>query len=220
MGLTLGISTSSSQFRLVLGENEKVIYYSGDEPPENGGPVLVKDIAPLLTKGLEHTGRKIMEIRKILVDIGPGGTSSVRTGVSFANGLSYSLGIPIYPVSSMELIGLEVWEKYQMPVAIIAKSIRGNAFIARYEGKMAALRYGLPEEFAPEMFASVDELAIAGIIRKKFFDLFPDKKIHDSGIQNVRTQLLIERQELFLDREMRFPRLPVPVTEQRIPVYE
>lgn len=223
MSLTLGISTSSSQFRIVLGEKGKVLFHSGDDPSLNAsdGPVeLIKDISPLLVKGLESTGAGIKEIKKIIVDIGPGGTSSVRTGVAFANGLSYSLGIPVCPVSSMELIGIECWEKYGLSVVVAVKSVRGNAYVGLYNGRMAGLKYGLPEQFIHEMVAPVGEFVVAGAFRNKVIELFPDREIRDSGIQSVNALLLVERESLFEKRAAFYPNLPVPLTEQMIPAFD
>ena len=44
----------------------------------------------------------------IIVNIGPGGFSGIRSGVSFAIGLAEALGIGMYPVTSFDVIAEEV----------------------------------------------------------------------------------------------------------------
>ena len=60
---------------------------------------------------LAEIQKPINDLKEIFVDVGPGGTSSIRTGVSIANALSYALNIPSYPVASCELIHSFVSEK-------------------------------------------------------------------------------------------------------------
>jgi len=210
--LTLGISTSSGQFALVMGENGTVIFNSEDyQLAEN------KDVDVLISACLGKTGKSPGDITNILVDIGPGGTSRVRTGIAFANSLSYSLGIPVCPVSSMELAGLDAWENYALPVIATVKSISGNAYIGFYnDHQLKGIRYGTIKEVVPELVSGLDGFAVVGYHREQIISLFPDKKVIDSGCLYGSVRILIEKIDLFKDRALIFPRIALPITEKTI----
>lgn len=220
MDLILGISTSSTHFEVILGDD------SNGSP--NSQPSVVfsskndlfidntRDIALLVSEGIAKLGATASDIKSIIVDIGPGGTSLVRTGVAFANGFAYSLKIPVCPVSSVELIGLEAWEKYQLPVICTIKSIKDNAYVALYAGKLIKLKYGILKEVVAEMTTEISEFVVAGAHRAQLVEFFTDKKIHDSGLQIGQAKFLIEKAETFKDRAVSFPLFAHPITEQSI----
>ena len=161
--LTLGISTSSGQFALVLGEGGKIIYNSKEFEINN-------ELDDMLCSALKSCGKEVKDITGIIVDIGPGGTSRVRTGVAFANSLSFSSGIPVYPVSSMELAGVDAGSKYNIPVIATVKSIKGNAYIGLYNDGQVTIIYG-PIEEIPLMTENLNEFAVVGFHREAIINL-------------------------------------------------
>ena len=58
-------------------------------------------------------GLKPNAIRQIIVDLGPGGLSSCRVGVSFANALAFGTGAGLYGVSALDLQDVDAREIYQ-----------------------------------------------------------------------------------------------------------
>ena len=212
MSFTLGISTSSTQFEAVLGKNGQFLFSSKNNIFLDD----TKDIALLVSESFAKLGITAHDITEIVVDIGPGGTSLVRTGVAFANGLAYSLGIPVCPVLSVELVGLEAWEKAKLPVICTAKSMKDNAYVALYAGKIVHFKYGILTDIVQEMTEGIDEFTVAGAHRTQLIELFPNKKIHDSGIQFGNAQLLIEKAALYSERKVIFPDFTHPITEQTI----
>ena len=63
------------------------------------------DIMPaLVEKAMMSLGLKISDFDGIIVATGPGNFTSLRVGISFGIGLSKSLSIPIYGVSSLQSI--------------------------------------------------------------------------------------------------------------------
>jgi tRNA threonylcarbamoyl adenosine modification protein YeaZ len=207
MNLILGISTSSSQFKIVFGENSKVLYSSNHVDD-------TKNIALLVANGIAELGISPQQIKSIIVDIGPGGTSLVRTGVAYANGLAYSLGIPVSPVLSLELLGMEAWDTFQLPVICTSKSIKDNAYVALFAGKLLKTKYGTLKNVVEDMVADIDEFVVAGSHRAQLIELFKNKKVHDSTFQNGNALLLIEKQALFSDKKVSFPNFVLPLTEQ------
>jgi len=213
--LILGISTSSGQFALLLGENNQVIYDSSEFEKDDN-----KELFYLLQDALNACNKKTNDIKHIIVDIGPGGTSRVRTGIAFANSLAYSLNIPVSPVSTMELAGIDAYNKYGLPVVNSVKSIKGNAYIGFYEGKSKDVRieYGRIEEIVPKFVDGIDNFVVVGAHREQIINLStPAKKtITDSQMQYGNARIFIEKSELFTDRGLLFPQFVMPITEQTI----
>ncbi|MDR0733940.1 MAG: hypothetical protein LBF08_07795 [Dysgonamonadaceae bacterium] len=213
--LILGISTSSGQFALLLGENNRALYDSSEYETEDN-----KELYHLLQNALTACNKKTSDISRIIVDTGPGGTSRVRTGIAFANSLAYSLNIPVCPVSTMELAGLDAYARYGFPVVNSVKSIKGNAYVGLYRGENEAveIRYGLLEEIVPQLVAGIDRLTVVGVHRELIAQLpaLSGKTVIDSQMQYGNARIFIEKSELFIDRGLVFPQFVTPVTEQTI----
>ncbi len=210
MSLILAISTSSTQFEVMIGENSQILFSDSYTLSLTDK----KDISYLVADCLEKVGISAQSLTGIIVDVGPGGTSLVRTGVAFGNGLAYSLGIPICPVLSVELIGIEAYEKYALPVVITVKSIKDSAYVAVYDGTLKSLKYGILTTVVAELTAELSEFVIAGAHREKVIEMFPDKQIHDSGLLNSNPKYLIEKHDLFKNNYVKFPLFAHPITEQ------
>ena len=209
--LTLGISTSSGQFALVLGEDGKMIYNSNEFDINN-------ELDDMLSDALKSCRKEMKDITDIIVDIGPGGTSRVRTGVAFANSLSYASNIQVHPVSSMELAGVDAWSKHNRPVIATVKSIKGNAYIGLYNEGQVTIKYG-PIEGIAEMTENLSEFAVVGFHRDAIMNLpsLKNKTIIDTGMLFGDVIFFIEKEELFKKREgIKFPYFAQPVTENTI----
>jgi tRNA threonylcarbamoyladenosine biosynthesis protein TsaB len=213
--LILGISTSSGQFALLLGENNQVIYDSTEFEKDSN-----KELYYLLRDALTDCNKKVNDISHIIVDTGPGGTSRVRTGIAFANSLAYSLNIPVSPVSTMELAGIDAHNRYGFPVINSVKSIKGNAYIGFYRGgnEEVQIKYGLIEEIIPELVGSIGKFVVVGAHRELIMKLpaLEGKTIIDSGMQYGNARIFIENSHLFTGRGLLFPQFVMPVTEQTI----
>jgi tRNA A37 threonylcarbamoyladenosine modification protein TsaB len=210
--LTLAISTSSGQFALVLGENNRIIFDSADYNDS-------RELSKMLSYGLDLCDKKITDIGQIIVDTGPGGTSRVRTGISFANSLSYSLDVPLCPVSSMELAGIDAYDKYKLPVVGTVKSIKGNAYTGFFnENKPVVIEYGKIEEVIPPMVKDTDCFSVVGFHREQIINMpsMRNKTIVDSHLFYGDARLFIEKSEWFLERGIKFPRFAQPITEETL----
>jgi tRNA A37 threonylcarbamoyladenosine modification protein TsaB len=210
MSRILAISTSSTQFEVMIGENSTILFRDAYTLSLTDK----KDISHLVADCLQKVGITAQDLSSIIVDVGPGGTSLVRTGVAFGNGLSYSLGIPICPVLSVELIGIEAFETHKLPVIITVKSIKDSAYVALYNGKLAHLKYGPMTAVVEEMTAGINEFVIAGAHRETVIEAFPNKRIHDSGLLHSNPKFLIEKHDLFKAQYVSFPLFAHPITEQ------
>ena len=207
--LTLGISTSSGQFALAIGESGKVI---NDPKKANES----SELDEMLLNALTSCKRELKEVSGIIIDIGPGGTSRVRTGVAFANSISYALNIPIYPVSSVYLAGVDAWSRYQLPVVVTMKSIKENAYIGLYNKGVISIEYGHIEAVVPKIVAGFDKFVVVGFHREAIIGLpaLFGKSIIDSRMLFGDVRLFVEREELFRRGDgLYFPDFAQPITE-------
>jgi len=210
--LTIGISTSSGQFALVIGENNKVLFDSSEYSVQD------RELDDFLSVGLAHCKRDIREIADIIIDIGPGGTSRVRTGIAFANALAYSLGISVSPVSAMELAGIDAESKYGLPVINSVKSIKGNAYVGLYNQRLVSIQYGDIIGIVPLMVNDIDQFVVVGSHREMIIHLpsLKNKIIIDSLMPFGNAKLMIEKSDLFIEKKCGFPIYAQPITEKTL----
>jgi tRNA A37 threonylcarbamoyladenosine modification protein TsaB len=210
--LTVGISTSSGQFALALGEDNKVLYDSSDYALND------RELDEFLSVGLERCQKEVREIGQIIVDTGPAGTSRVRTGIAFANALAYSLGIDVCPVSSMELAGVDVWSRFGLPVVNTVKSIKGNAYIGLYDNGLLSIKYGDARELIPLMVKDLGQFVVIGFHRETVMHLpaLKDKTVIDSQLPYGNVRFLIEKSDFFGRKKCGFPVYAQPITEQTL----
>lgn len=72
-----------------------------------------ENLLPEIEKLLKKQKVKLKDLKKILVNPGPGGFSSTRTGVATANALAYALNIPVaeWPSGKVREIVLPKYDK-------------------------------------------------------------------------------------------------------------
>lgn len=208
MNLVLIIDTSVGFTNIVFGSEGRVIYDHRDE----SRPQDDRDISVLVEHGLNSIGQGLDNIKILAVNIGPGGLTAVRVGVSFASGLAYGLKVPVCPFTSFELIGFEAWKKYQLPVLCIAKGTTGRTCAGLYnEGSVSAMKFGSLEEIVIELASDLTELSVAGFHRDLVQRLLTQSKVHDSMIQVGRASTILEIEPPVTDRKIIYPNIVSPL---------
>jgi tRNA threonylcarbamoyladenosine biosynthesis protein TsaB len=136
VSLTLAIETSSIEYGVALFTPDALIAHRTlrrDDPSFRG-------IGELAAELLTAAGRRIRDVERLAVDLGPGNLSSVRAGVAYVNGLAFSLGIPIFGVSSLDLLAVEASEKADpaegsgSAVLCLRNAGGGDVYAGRYRG--------------------------------------------------------------------------------------
>lgn len=89
--MTLYINTKDQKIITVSLKEEGRVTKSLSEENEFGSQVLL----PLIMKLLRTTNYELPTLQAIEVETGPGSFTGVRVGVSVANALGYSLGLPV-----------------------------------------------------------------------------------------------------------------------------
>ena len=102
MGLLLAIDASSRTYAVAAG--------TGDRPDavrtaRRGDPGF-EGVGGLASAAVADLDARFADIEVIAVDTGPGGLSSIRSAVAYANGLAFSLGVRVFPVTSLELMAI------------------------------------------------------------------------------------------------------------------
>jgi len=187
MSLLLGIETSSLSYAVVLGRDGQLLFDSGD------GREAPADLAGLVERGLAAVGAARHDIDAIAVDIGPGGLSAVRAGVSFANALAWSLARSVYPVTAFELIGFEAWRTVQAPILCLRATSHGNAYVGLYDGAaVSVMRYGPLAATVAAIAGSLPRIGVAGTSRGQIAAILPHATVVDSGVAGATARCLIE----------------------------
>jgi tRNA threonylcarbamoyladenosine biosynthesis protein TsaB len=89
--MTIVINTSDSKrVEVSLKEDGKIVD-NLFEHNEYGSQVLL----PLIEKILKNNKLKYIDLKEVEVSTGPGSFTGLRVGVSVANAIAYSLGIPV-----------------------------------------------------------------------------------------------------------------------------
>ena len=74
----------------------------GGVVPEIASRMHVEALGPLMEKTLGDSGISLPEIDAVAVTFGPGLVGALLTGVSYAKGLAYALGLPLVAVNHIE----------------------------------------------------------------------------------------------------------------------
>lgn len=91
MTMILCINTKDQRVIKVSLEKDGKTLKSLSEKNEYGSQVLL----PLITKLLDREKMSFRDLKGIEVETGPGSFTGLRVGVSVANALGFSLGIPV-----------------------------------------------------------------------------------------------------------------------------
>ncbi|MEM9990501.1 MAG: tRNA (adenosine(37)-N6)-threonylcarbamoyltransferase complex dimerization subunit type 1 TsaB [Bacteroidota bacterium] len=206
------LETSFAPFQVLLAQEDRILFHSNEHEWQDNR----RNIAQMLTKGLNVVGQNIEDISQVFVNTGPGSTNAIRSGVSFANGLAFSLNIPVIPYTSFELMGYEVQTALQLPVLCTAKAINGNVYAAWYEGQQVhARQYGRLKEVVEAIVPNTDQpFAVAGIRRDEVLALFSSNRIEDSKTERIDAQYLVNISDRILTRQVLPPAFVSPLNEQ------
>lgn len=210
--ISLALSTSFGKFSCA-------VYADGEKVASKPGQSLYgADVAATINGLLAGAGRTLADIDRFLLDVGPGGTSSVRTGVAFVNALSYGLDVPVYAVTSAEIICREVAGEAAATdrVVALANSL-GETF---YYGTAA------PDQFEVKLGTAADlqtlteghtglvlcgDPKVAAMITKQA-DAF-NVPVRIATVSTVNLDVLHSLVEAGEVKAVKFPELPIPVAE-------
>jgi len=102
--MTLALSTSSPLVSVALFDNLGVNIGAESQYADGAASgalaVMARDLTMLCGVGFS-------DITQVAVDVGPGGFTGVRVGVTFAKSLAWGLGVPVVIASAFDLVSLK-----------------------------------------------------------------------------------------------------------------
>lgn len=185
MTTTLAIETSSVTYGVAVGVDGSLVAQRTlrrDDPAFNGLADLVATVVAAVVD--DFAG-----IDAVAVDIGPGNLASVRSGVAYANGLAFSLGVPVLVASSLELLAMEAAAGSGGGSALCLRDAGSGRVYAWLDGQ---LRHGPFEPVVLSLVGDRAAIAVAGAHRAKVAALLPGVAVKDTGIDAPQVTTLLE----------------------------
>ena len=97
---TLALDTSTNLLYISFIDNNKVIYEVKSIGLNNHSDYLLD----LIEKGLKENNLQVKDFDRILLGKGPGAYTGLRVSMSVAKMFSWTLNIPLYTISSLDLL--------------------------------------------------------------------------------------------------------------------
>ena len=204
MGFVLAVEASSRTYAVAAGDGElpRAQRASRRDDPAFAG------LGDLVAQTLTAAGASFRDIDTIAVDIGPGGLSSIRSAVAYANGLAFSLGVKIFAVSSLELMAIEARQAHRGPILSLKRGSGGNVFAGLFiDGEIVEMRHGPPGSVVPAVAAGLETVSVAGPPREDVAGLLPGVTVIDTGIADPDVTVLYQAAKI----AMTAPERLVPV---------
>lgn len=168
MSLDLFVDTSRKGISIALAGNDSSLYEEIINP-EAKGETLSKALDDILAKA----GAKLDDILRVMVTVGPGSFSGLRTGVAFCQGICFSGARKLYGVSTLHALGCFAKEADNSKVAVLIRARNGYWY----------LRLNDSEKFI-ETEDALKELRQAGI-REIVMD---DAAMKDEAVQKFASE--------------------------------
>jgi len=177
--LTLAIETSSATYGVAVFDTGRIL---AARMVQRTDPAFVS-IGELAAACVGAAGLGFDAIGRVSVDLGPGNLGSVRAGVAYANGLGFSLGIPVVGVDSLRLLALTAVPAADSPVLCVRKSARDHVYAGLFtpDGR-AVYRHGPHGETVRSLADGQDTLVLAGSLIKETQQFLGGVSAHDIGV--------------------------------------
>ncbi len=126
----------------------------------------------------ENSGISRSQLSAVAVDVGPGLFTGLRVGISFAKSIAGALGIPIVPVTSLDVLA---FSQRNCPKTIISTvdARRGEVFYASYRkvpgggiARISDYAVGSPEAVATEIESMTEPVLMVGQGSLRYKEIF------------------------------------------------
>lgn len=82
-------------------------------------------------KLLKSTGEDLKNLKRVVVNVGPGSFTGIRVGLSFSASMAYSNKVPITPLNSLEVMAHKT--KFTGSILVCIPAIKGHFYSAVFE---------------------------------------------------------------------------------------
>ncbi len=182
MTLSLSIETSTATFAAALAADGEIVAVRALE----GVPPARRDLPALVAGLLAEGGVGFADLTRIAVDVGPGNLTAVRTGVAYADGLAFALGLGIATADSLELMAAQAGDG--TPVPCLRNAGAGRAYGGLFGAEEARYAHGPLAEVVAAVTGP--EVLVAGDFRTEVADLRPGVVVKDTGITGPDVRVL------------------------------
>ena len=166
--MKLVIRTSSGPYAVGLFDQEDGLLV---QKHTEGGGVRQSTLGELLQECLLEIDKAMGDLTEIIVDLGPGGLSSTRVGVSFANALSYGMRLNLLGVSALRMQIHDVGPNCRTPTLSMRPAPGGQSIWALFDGSdLTASGCGNPDEVIAEYQKLFGTITVVGPLQRLKLD--------------------------------------------------
>lgn len=208
--ILLGIDTASELTSVGLGKHGEPPFTLSFPGPFNQ----LEDLGLAVQQLLERSKFNRKSISALALDVGPGLFSALRVGVSFAKSFAGALGIPIIPLTSLDILAFSQKNCSKLIVSLIDAK-RGEVFYAMYRRvpgsvvRVANPTVGSPTDVALEIESMREPVLLIGNGAVKYHDAFSAiPQIHFAGVSVAYPMMPIMlevAQPLYYSEQFRAP---------------
>ncbi|WP_148571420.1 tRNA (adenosine(37)-N6)-threonylcarbamoyltransferase complex dimerization subunit type 1 TsaB [Nocardioides caldifontis] len=126
--MLLALDTSTPLVSVALYDDGIVDTATSERPMQHG-----EQLAPMITAALERVGAIRQDVTAVAAGVGPGPYTGLRVGLVTARTLGLALGIPVYGVCSLDVLGVEAADTAGEPVVATIDARRKELFWAEYD---------------------------------------------------------------------------------------
>jgi tRNA A37 threonylcarbamoyladenosine modification protein TsaB len=157
--LLIAIESATMLSKVFIARDGKLI----EESPAFVAERTSSEFPRFILNSSAANGFLISDIDCISVDIGPGRLSATRSGVSFANALSFSLRRPLIPLTYFELIGYETSLKTSRPIVCVVEASNGMGYVGYFEnGQLSPIIHNKLLDELRNISSRIGEYCLAG----------------------------------------------------------
>lgn len=179
------------------------------------------NIFSVLDDLLEENSLSLLDVERIFVDIGPGGTSSVRSGVSIANTIGYVTKAEIFPILSSQIILQQNSDVQQQANRyVIHRSIRGHVYISHVSNGELGVQYQLLKTFVEETILTTSDFHIISDLKtlkdiERLAPTIDTQSLSNEGFY-VNLRFFAENRMSLADKSITYPEIAIPLTENQL----
>jgi tRNA threonylcarbamoyl adenosine modification protein YeaZ len=144
----------------------------------------VEQLTPLVSECLDTAGVRVSDLGKLIVGLGPGPFTGLRVGVVTAQVLSYTLGLELRGVCSLDVLAAQFAGKSSAPFIVATDARRREVYWARYSA--AGVRVGEPAVSRPSDLPRLPVIGPAADLYSDQLWAVPGPRSLDPGVLATR----------------------------------
>ena len=154
--LTLAIDCSARFCAVALHQGDADAILAAASPDIGRGHA--EQLPAILQSVLDSAARKLGDVERIGVTIGPGSFAGIRVGVAFARGLALALDVPCLGIGSLEAIAIPAARRGGRPVMAVLDARRDRlwALLVDARGDVIAPAAELTHQAALQLAQGID----------------------------------------------------------------